>query len=374
MRKLIVLFCILSIAFASTVTATETRVMTMGEVGAVIRDDANVQTFPQTLRMYPNLGVAEIKGANFHTSGWHMTHGDFTMGGYWTTEEWVEDYLPMDFDGDGVVGLDQKFSLLYARDLSGMPFGFTFELFGNSEEHKMETPVDKSLAKGLGMKIGVGLTFMEKLETAVKFGSYSWETKDATGAAGNKSDGGTIIQVNARYWMPENDWGQMVGHVMFEIEGFGIKPPTGASTTNDHTAFDIGIGGSMPCGENIIMVHDMGIHSHSQAIDDGNPANKTDKSEMLLPYFKGGMESPLSEHFTLRCGGVKEWTTDSDKVGDDETLTSGANTRLYIGAGYKRGNFNLDLNLDPGFFTRGPYLISGAPGALASQVSMLYTW
>lgn len=370
MRKLIALFCILFIALATTANATETRVMTLGEVGDVIKDDANVQIYPQTMRMYPNFGVAEINGGNFHTSGWHMAHGDFVVGAYWTTEEWDNGYLPYDFDADGVNGLDQKFSLLYARDLGGMPFGFTFELFGNKEEHK-ET-ADKSLASGLGMKIGAGLTLMENLEAALKFGMYNWETKDNLGNTGPESEGGMHLSINARYFLPENEWGQMVPHFGFAMISGGSKPATGSSTTDDLTAFDLGIGGTMPAGEDIIIVHDMGVMFMSNTID--NAGTETENGYNLLPYFKGGMEAPLSEHFTIRCGGVKEWWTFSTKTGSDEVNTSGADTRLYIGAGYKRGNWNLDMNVDPGFFTRGPYLFTGAAGPLATQVSMTYAW
>ncbi len=372
MRKLIALFCVILVAFAFTANATETRVMTLGEIGSVIRDDVNVLTYPQTLRMYPKLGVAEIKGAHFPTMGWHMTHGDFTMGAYWTTEEWADGYLPADFDGDGVMGLDQKFSLLYARDLAGMPFGFTFELFGNNAEHK-ET-ADKSLNTGLGMMVGVGVTLMESLETSLGFGTYSWEQKNAAGDKVAESEGGTTIVVNARYWMPEGDWGIIVPHFMFEMVAGGRKPPSPPSTKDDVTAFEVGIGGTMPAGENIIVVHDMGVRMRSQTIDDGTAANKKENKMNLLPYFKGGMEAPLSEHFTFRCGGVKEWNSNSTKTGSHEVLTSGASTRLYIGAGYKRGNFNVDLNVDPGFFTRGPYFVTGAAGALATQASVIYAW
>ncbi len=128
----------------------------------------------------------------------------------------------------------------------------------------------------------------------------------------------------------------------------------------------------MAMGENIMMVHDLGIRMHSQTID--APGGKTENGMNLLPYFKGGMEAPLSEHFTWRCGGVKEWNSNSSKMGSDEHNWSGASTRMYIGAGYNRGNFNLDANVDPGFFTRGPYLISGAGGSLATQVSLTYSW
>ncbi len=199
----------------------------MGEVGSVVHDDAGVQTYPQVLRMYPNFSVAEIMGGGITKSGWHMGHGDFVMGGYWTKEEWANGYQPHDFDGDGVMGLDQKFSLLYARDLAGMPFGFSFEFFGNNDEHK---GANMAVNSGMGMKIGAGMTFMEALEASFKFGTYSWEAKDAAGNKISESEGGTMIAVNARYWMPESEWGTMVPHFMFEMNGGGVKPAVGTST------------------------------------------------------------------------------------------------------------------------------------------------
>jgi len=372
MRKLIVFSCMLILLAASLVNATQTRVLTMGEIGTVIRDDVNVHDFPQTLRMYPNFGTAEITGANFTTSGWHMAYGDFVVGGYWTTQGWSNGYLP-DFNGNNSNddALDQKFSLLYARDLGGMPFGFTFELFGNGEENK---GADKSTMSGLGMKIGAGMTFMETLETSLKIGMLSWEQKDAAGITTAENEGGTSIAVNARYWMPETPMGVMVPHLMFMTESGGVKPASLQSTKDDRAILEIGFGGYMMAGEKTMIVHDLGIKTMSRTWDDGVADDKEEWSYNMIPYFKGGMEGPLGEHFMFRCGGVKEWITTTHKNGSDEHNTSGAATRLYIGFGYMRGAFTLDADVKPAFFTNGPYFITGAPGALANQVSLSYKW
>lgn len=371
MRRLIAFACSLSIAFAGMALATQTRVLTMGESNTVLKDEANLAMWPQTLSMYPDRGLADISGGAVTTTAAHNTFGDFVLGAYWTKEQWPDDYLPVYFDpdGDGIKGLDQKMSLYYARDLGGLPFGFSFSLFGNSHEKK---GTSKTFHSGLGLKIGAGLTLMETLETGLELGTLSWEEKDNAGKTIGENEGGTSIEFNARWWKEMSDVTTIVPHFSFATMSGGLKPTPGAATKDDATRFQLGLGANLQVNEKVLIVHDIGITMMSRTVDDGT--TKHEYAATMLPYFRGGMEAPLSEHFTFRLGGVKEWNSNSHKVGSDEEITGTVRTQFYIGAGYVRGNFTLDANLDPGFFTRGPYLITGADGDWATQVSLKYVW
>jgi len=364
MKKLSVFLCLGFLLLASSASATDTRVLTMGENGNIIMDESNVMMYPQTLAMYPNLGVININGAGIQSAGDHMKYGGATYGGYWMTEEWSDPYLH-DYNGDGVKGLDQKITMLYARDLGGMPFGFSFSLYGNKDEHKNDGNPSHS---GLGLKIGAGLTFMETLETSLQFGMLSWEQKNAAGDKVAENEGGTQIMIMARWWHEMNEGMTLVPHFVFDMNSSGVKPAGGGSTKDDMTLIDLGVGYNMKIAEKAMMVEDFGVQFVSHKVGD------VEMSDNLLPYFKGGMEVAVSEKFTFRFGGVKEWTTDTEKDGNKEHNTSGASTRMYIGGAYVRGPFVMDMNVEPAIFTNGPYILSGKGGAWASNVSLAYTW
>ncbi|MBM3329519.1 MAG: hypothetical protein FJY67_08630 [Calditrichaeota bacterium] len=364
MRKLTAFFCIVMMLTAGVSMATQTRQLTLGENNYALMDEENVFMWPQLLAKYQELGTIDISGGAIDRAGVHQQMGNFTLGSYWSTMKWMDPYMPYPAGG-----LDEKIQLMYARELGGMPFGFTFALFGNG--HEM-TGTDKTAHSGLGLNLGFGLTLMENLETSLSFSSFSWEAKDASGATVNESEGGTTITIQARYWMMHDDKWTFVPHFSFQTASGGHKPG-GTSIKDDWTTLDIGFGDNYWPTKDVMFVDDIGIRMMSGKTDVAGGTEETDM--WLLPYFKGGMEAPLSDKFTFRFGGVREWTVNTVKEADgDEETVSGATTRFYIGAAYNRGPFSADFHVDPGFFTRGPYLVTGASGPLAFQVSLKYMW
>lgn len=368
-KKISVLAMVGLMLAAGSALATDTRVLTMGENGNVMMDETNVMMYPQTLAKWQNLGVINITGGGITSAGTHMAYGGATYGSYWMTEEWQDDYLH-DFNGDGVTGIDQKFSMIYARDLGGLPFGFSFSLYGNKDEHKNDNNPSYS---GMGLKLGAGVTLMERLETSFQFGMLSWEAQNPAGAVTAENDGGTSIMVMARYWHEMSEGMTVIPHFTLDMNSAGSKPSGGgASTTDAEMMIEVGIGDNMQIGEKLLLVEDIGLRFRSGTHDAAG--TETEWSDNATPYFSGGMEVAVSEKFVFRFGGVKEWSGTTMKTGNVEHNTSGAATRMYIGAAYVRGPFSIDMNVNPGFFTNGPYLITGAGGPWASQVSMQYYW
>ena len=112
--------------------ATETRVMTMGNVNHIVKDDANIKLFPSTINYYPNIFVGEI-GDDFNGPtkddydemcevGVHWQFGadsdnPWVLGLYFSDEEyyhWILDKTEED--------ADHRIDLYYGRKLSDMPF------------------------------------------------------------------------------------------------------------------------------------------------------------------------------------------------------------------------------------------------------------
>ena len=61
--------------FVSGTSATETRVLTMGENNMVLLDEADIFIFPSRIHDWPNLAVGEFGGGDFTELGIHWKFG-----------------------------------------------------------------------------------------------------------------------------------------------------------------------------------------------------------------------------------------------------------------------------------------------------------
>ncbi len=365
MRKLTTFLCIaLLIGVAGIANATLTRVLTMGESNHLLNDEENIWVWPQALLKFPALGVINIAGGGVNSSGIHYSCNENHLGIYWTNGQIDNRYLPAYFGG----GLDQKITLFYARELGAMPFGVGLSLYGNSHEKDMTN--DKTAQSGLGLGISAGMTFIEALEFYFAFNMLTWEEKDAAGTVINETEGGTDISLGFRYWYEFNEKMTLIPYLGLSFGSTGQKLPNGKLSESTF-CLNLGVGNDFKLIENVIFVEDIGIRMNSFSFENGA---KADSSEWLLPYFRGGMEIPVSEKFMFRFGVVKEWISRSvDHDGPKESWGL-VDTRFYMGAAFHRGPFALDLCVDPGLITRGPYFITGAPGNWATMASLRYAW
>ncbi|MBM3325709.1 MAG: porin family protein [Calditrichaeota bacterium] len=365
MRKFASILCIaLLLLAAGGANATLTRVITLGESNHLIQDEANIWVWPQALMNFPNLGAIDIIGASINTAGVHYEMEGHYLGYYWTTDLLGNAYLPSYFGG----GLDQKITLFYARELATMPFGIGFSLYGNS--HETDMTADKSAHSGLGLGISAGMTFAEALETFFAFNMLTWEEKNTAGTVINETEGGTDISLGLRYWYEFNEKMTLIPYFGLTFGSTGEKHP-GGKTSESLFSLTLGLGDDMKFSEKMLFVEDIGFQMNNYSRENGV---KADSSVWLMPYFRAGMEVAVSEKFTFRFGGVKEWEAVDVESGGQKESWGNVNTRFYLGAAFKRGPFSIDLNVDPGILTRGPYLITGAPGPWASMVSLRYVW
>jgi hypothetical protein len=87
------------------------------------------------------------------------------------------------------------------------------------------------------------------------------------------------------------------------------------------------------------------------------------------------MEAQLYDWLWARMGAYKAWQKESTEDNDGNTEYWGyANTSLYLGAGFLFKNLHIDAQVNPGFMTRGPYIVSGSGGDMFSQVTIYYVW
>jgi len=352
---------------AGSAMATNTRVLTMGENNNILMDEANIEIWPQTLLMYGGRGLIEITDSTITNCAGFLKFGDVTMGGAFSNGGLVPRYAPMGAFGMGARGLDQKITLFFARNLSGMPFGLGLSLYGESDIR--DAPGDQRSETGLGLKLNAGITVMETIEAFASLGMVNWELKNSAGNVTADVDGGVTISLGGRWWREMSERYTLIPHAMLMIDSQGDK--TGGRNMNA-MIIDLGIGNNIRLGDNVLMVHDLGTMIDIGSLESGGASKDT--LLWYLPYFKMGFEAPVSKHFVFRCGGLKEWVIVGEDANGASHAKSYVNTRFYIGAGYTRDRFVFDANVDPGFFTRGPYLLTGAGNSMAMSVSLRYIW
>lgn len=377
------LLVILALALVASAFASGTSVMTLGNVGGVVKDRSNITTFPQTVINYPYIATATFMGVGsnkIYAFGGHYQFGNGYYGLYLDNLDVNEDdmgglYGPVVGEEGATDNVTApKLNLFYGRELGGMPFGFNLSIYENSWKSKATNNNTERSQTYLGL--GFGLTAIEKLDLSLRFRSHNFTDKGADGKDVTKPNGGMLVNIDARYWHEMDEGVYFIPHFGFEMEDQGIDV-TGTGKMNlSSTDIMLGAGFSSKMFENAFFVSDLGISFGSAAFKNepvNAPSTTRNYSYNMFPYYKFGFEGKINNWMVARFGAERVWETmsDDDKVAGFED--SGSTTNLYLGAGFKKGNFGLDLNVDPDFVNRGPYFISGSGGDWSTMASLSYT-
>lgn len=376
-------FCLVAILVLMVTSlgfATQTRVMTMGEVDHIIKDDNNIWAFPQTLLLYPDRMVADIMGSNMYQLGAHYEMPCCAMAMYFGKTILVNEYAPNvpDVNGNPQMGADQKIDLFIAKELGMMPLGLKFSLYGNSYTRDYSNPTDKTTMSTMGMGITLGGTFMDNLEGFFVFETYSWTNEDAAGAVVTEPSGNSNIEFGIRYWKELSSEYTIVPYFGLRMAKIGMKDNPGNEEIQSMMTIMVGFGDNIMIDDNVMVVNDIGIE-YTSGTKEMTPAVGTateDKmSSTAIPYFRIGMEADISSKVDVRFGAVKKWAGASTEADNGNKDSWGfADTEIYLGAAVHYGNLDIDAAIDPGFLTRGPYLLSGQSGDMAACISLRYTW
>lgn len=364
MKKL--LFTIMIFSFAATLAmASNTRVLTMGDVNTVVIDEANIQELPHVIRDYPKLFTAEYSsGSEFSSVGVHMPlrdeDGSPVFGFYFYND------TPYTFGATnppenpfGGTAQNQRLTVFYGTTLSDNPFGLSVNYIQASE--KSDAAGDETKRSNFGLDFMASMMFNENLEIATGVSFWSFDDKNAAGTDVSETSGNFIYDLHGRYWMNKNGRFQKVFHA-----GFNILTQTLNSVDYSDFGFNLGLGCNYQSTENILAVTDFGVMFMSSKAD---PPDNTD-TYFTLPYFKAGIDAGVFKWANLRGGVASYWNMDKY---ENDTKYNYVNTSTYFGAGVHWGSLEIDAQVSPAFLSAGPYFISGSSaGDLASRFSLNY--
>ncbi|MFH2037176.1 MAG: hypothetical protein ABIJ45_12295 [Candidatus Zixiibacteriota bacterium] len=439
MKKILITFCVLAF-MASMAQATESRLESMGmgnfwvdgyyynSYNSIIKDDANIGLYPSTINYYPNIFWGEVQyndAIEWSTKSWWGNNDYFykagalfqigednpwVLGAHFSTVPYGSYYFDLDNYDDWTGGTNHKLNLYYGRNLSDMPFGFTFGYYNSS--YDMTENDDSSYYYGYNyeykfnrMEFGFGLSPMEgKLDLALGFGLDSWTDKHwddsySDGAGGydsglveqTKPDGNFDFSFRGRYWMDPNGKFQHVPHVTFMSSKRGEEYYTDYTRTGEtyaawqlyytykytETIFDFGWGVNYDASEDVLVAADFGIALGSMKwetdyADTSNTDSEYKEKMNAMPYFRMGLDAKIFKWLDFRAGVMSMWNgykeeesyTDTDDPTDYDAYDYEYNekfstTTTFLGVGMHWGDLEIDAVMDPEFLLNGPDFIGG---------------
>jgi len=423
MKKLLTITVLFAVLVGGMVYATDTRVMTMGEMNTVVKDDANIFLFPSTVNYYPKLFLGEI-GYNYdyyynknaeedydlYKVGGNMAFAEgsdnpWVLGAYFSAEPYMNSLLweylyYYEKDGPSDFYTNNRINLLYGRNLGEIPFGFRFNYFNMSDENK--DPAPDTMSNGQESlsryEFAFGISPLDKkLDLALSLGLVTWKITDWYNSTVGVTDvvkpkGNMDVSLVGRYWMNPMGKYVLVPHAMISYCKEGLEDYDGTESnfteTDKTTTFNLGLGMNYEAEEDVLLAGDFGFeymvekYELKATVAEDSSMNRDDKwTDMVLPYFKLGLDAKVFNWMDFRAGVHTQWYRwkyTSDYYNDDDR-TSFVETRTYLGGGFHWGKLTIDALIDPEFLINGPYFITGNETdyryeGVAGKISLLYNF
>src|ERR1035437_9980226 len=416
MKKAIVILSVLML-FAASSFATRARVDSLGlNVSPWMVQDEYLTTkyFPQMVVNYDNM--AKIEYGTAPVSGQaNLNLGPGVLGVIANIPNVSLTIAPTVNSTGAIYGLDMKgmslgFGLTYGtigtKNTTGAINGNVGGSYGYAAPgHGMNF----GIVAGLGVNLGKNMP----LDLGLRLNIPSYYTTDtvainATGVKTNQNQTGKTgieLAVDGRITLP----GDMMANVgvslinstnLILVETFNGVSGTMLTHTEDATAgtnigFTIGVEKTVQVGSAMVIFGlDPFFNSNSTTETNANKMpggvklagdNLVGTTTIKIPLYVG-VENKLNETWLLRGGVSKNvWdltstvTKGKDIAGNVTSnttadVTADAAPAFTIGFGAKFGEVSIDGNVATSLLTNGPYFITGAPSAFASEIAISYNW
>lgn len=404
MKKLVLSSLLVLLIFSLVVTATETRVMTLGDANMIVKDRYNIKIFPSTINLYRNQVIGQVDEMGLFKIGGHYNLGDdkCVIGLYLDQTPINISNYPMQYrpDTNGDMMIDNKLLFYYGRPFGDIDLGLSIGLWGDSYTYEASddtlsatttSAAGKIEQSNLGMNFVIGASLMEKkLDVSLMLDMQSWTWKNYDGTEFTKPEGNMDFGVFGRYWHSFNDEVDFIPHLGILMESAGYERTSDTTTWSDKSfGFDLGVGWNIRPTDDILFLGDFGakFESYTETSEAPGYTSETKTSNNYLPYFRVGLEGKVKNWWDVRLGATKYWTKEKTESPTNywgqtsESAYGGASTSTYLGSGLHFGeHLHLDVWLDPYFVLNGPYFISGNPtsspssGGMAGQATILFEW
>ena len=376
----VLLSIILHFVLSTDGFASITRTRTMGDVGMIIRDDANLWIFPSVIFLYEKGARFELGGnselllnsvTNYgfdQCAGGIITLGKSNsgrLGAFWSeTVSRNPFYTYM----SSTSTTDSKFDLFYGKKTVNGAFGIHAErhadLYKSSQGASSDSKTSVTITR---LDIGISEANYD-VNLGYQLATYN---SSQSNYSTNNTVYGHLINFRLRSFKQRREKMVVIpfADLQFMFEKNNIND-------SDGLAWDIwtGAGLSYLISEGDLFVLGLSVLYSHQLLK----LDQLEKTTIALdlPFVFGGIESELFPWLTIRFGFQKriQRNTNINKYTSSETKTVRTKapfaTTTGIGLKYKR--LTIDLSCDSNFFRRGPYFLSGTKGNLFNLISIGY--
>jgi hypothetical protein len=391
---------------ASSALASNTRVRSMGDVGLILRDDSNLWLFPSTVMHYRNLAILELGGrreliyylpnqAGIDPGGGGLIRlggsGRHVIGGFVGESSERLPFAPLDPTTGQPLAMNRKIDLFYGVKNANSGLGWQLTYASGAHKSSSSSGVlgaieNKASVRLLGLSFGMTHSFATggTLDLALRYENHGFEVTRTSGMAEN-SRGGHHLELLSR-------WTKGIKG------GMEIVPFAGAKVGSDGRDLGQGIGSqSTDLAQNRILagtgfnfrpdsnsVFSLGLSffrsQETTTTDVGSSATKLTQVTWRLPFVFGGVETALFDWLRVRFGFQKALQTLSRETrgtglasnNDSEDTRSEGPFELAFGLGIHHRSLTIDFSLDPNYFKRGVYVLSGSQGNMFNLVTVTY--
>lgn len=414
MKRMLIFSVLIAFLLGAMAYATETRVMTMGEVNNIVKDEANMSLYPSTVNYYPKEFLGEFSGSNYWKAGANFLLGEYSadstvLGAYFSTGDFQPSIvntlvslgiIPPTLAND--IMASHRIDLFLGRNMGQVPVGFNFGYYQSSAKNEDTADVNSDELSLTRYQFGLGFSpMMKKLDIGAHLAFTTWTHKDYVGLSQDairditKPKGNMMFDVNFRYWMNPIGKYTFIPHAGFTYDKQGMDLygedtggnwVVGADAKNTETMFDLGLGMNYDAAQNILVVGDLGfmLDNFKSKFHFVTPDTTFEwkNNTLFLPYFHIGIDAKVFKWMDFRSGVYTRWTREKYEPKFlsfapqliQKYTTNESTTTTYIGAGCHWNNLVLDASINPDFLANGPYFISGDTSGpdLATRLSIKY--
>lgn len=377
---LVLLSIILQPVLSTDGFASITRTRTMGDVGIIVRDNANYWIFPSTICFYENGANFELGGNSELLRYSPMNYGfDKCAGGIISIGKsntgrlgafWSETVSrnPFYTYTSSASATDSKFDLFYGKKTVNGAFGIHAERHADLQQSSQGAGSDsKTSITRTRMDIGISEA---NYDVNIGYQLATYYSSQASYSTSNTVYGHLInFRLRSLRQVREKIVITPFADLQFMFEKNNINDADGL-------AWDIwtGAGLSYLVDEGNLFVLGLSVLYSHQILK----LNEQKKSSITLdlPFVFGGIESELFPWLTIRFGFQKRIQRNINinkyTISRTKTVQTQAPFAATAGIGIKQKRLTIDLSLDSNFFRRGPYFLSGTKGNLFNLISIGY--
>lgn len=367
----ITLFTLVLIMMYGALSATETRVNSLGGRGIFIYDDTNIFLFPATLVRYSGAVIGEFRSKEQVST--------YTVGAN----------IPLTKTMDAAIYLNRPFNLMApSNPTANATVNTVTDVFWSNQ--LAEYDVAARFTIGLDSYSADNGT-VETTERAryIAFGGgisnelfNAGALIDLPGAkrkVGNNSNSwsGFGIGLNGRAHLIMNNALTIVPAMQFYYRKSSAESDF-SNSSSDYGRMNLFLGGALrySVSENnlfLLGIEGLGLDRHAEK----SGGTHSSMTSVEFPGVYVGVESQVTSWLVGRLGARQLSTSyiqKSNSGTETRQKTKSKSFDISLGLSIEKGNFILDAAINEGIFFDSVYFISGYPQHLANQISVVYVF